>query len=55
MLHECRIDSLTGREVVDVDVFELVPVELDLDARDGVVAQLPVHQHAVLLLQLGHR
>ena len=44
---------LTGREVVDVDIFELVPLEHDFDAGDGVVAQLPVHQYAIIFLRVG--
>ena len=45
--------NLTGREVVDVDIFELVPLEHDFDAGDGVVAQLPVHQYAILFLRVS--
>ena len=44
--------NLTGREVVDVDVFELVPDERDFDAGDGEVAHLSVLQQPILFLRV---
>ena len=46
-------DEEARRQVVDVQVLELVTGEGDLDPGDGVVAQVVRHQDPVLVLQVA--